>query len=156
MIKPVCAVSLINVKGLIDELTSGPSDSKSIQVVRSNSIESLGESSPIAIRPRMESNASTSKNSFGKKSIDYLKNKIQSLQIVHEKTQKNVNRVDQPIIVANEIIGEKLDTQLVGVLVSCLMPWGVDPDLDRFCEMELNLKQPAVGTIGCKGYFRLI
>lgn len=154
---------LINVKGLIDELTNGIAQSprllprgNSEQIALEN--ESIVVESPYRKMERTNSASSLTQAansnghfSLGRKSLDMFKKRISKSKNKFNRSKRQGSFKELPKIDIKEQRGCKPDNLLIGTLVSFIMSWGLDNEVDKFCEEKLNLKRPAMGSVGCRG-----
>ena len=160
---PIIAVFIINIKVLIDELTNGEAQSEQpttppAEVETRGLDDSNINEHPSTTHPNRPSVASsthslqqsTGRSNFGKMSLEVLKKTyIKSKDRFIKKPLEELPKSPVPYLPVDR--GLKPDKGLVGALVSFIFGWGLDLELDQFCEKELNLRPPRLGSLGCKG-----
>jgi hypothetical protein len=162
---PVIAVVLINVKRLIDEMSNGEVSSPTVP--RKNGAEK-SQTRAVQNTPPAQRKRTSVFLPQRNVALDLLKKAFPSTTLVSTPPRKrsveesafSVPETRQSVLSSGgggvagggyEKRGSRPDTDLVRVLFSCMMSWGMVPDVDEFCKTELGVMVPARGSIGVRG-----
>ncbi|KAJ2998744.1 hypothetical protein HDV02_004091 [Globomyces sp. JEL0801] len=161
---PILAVAQIKVKRLVDEMYNGehltpplgrktggdsPPDTPTIDRTKPKG-QTVKPIQSVAANTKVAGNSATGKIN---QSIDLLKKSfpipgtINTSKAVKQPVDDNSPSTE----LDKEKRGSRPDDVLVSDLFSCIMSWGMDANLDRFCVEKLKLTKPANACIGLRG-----
>ena len=138
----------MNVKRLIDEMNNG----EILGASNGSKLENTGRELPSPIRPTKIAPP------VHQNPIDMIKRAMPTIKHSHiNPPVKITDSSDTPRSLTPERSvtdihrGKKPSCAIVAALFSCLMSWGLKPEIDRICQEDLKLMPSRVNIVGCKG-----